>query len=181
MAYCSRCGAKIQEGVKFCPSCGTQIAENISQTNHTTHSHDMSDMGRLIVSTKIGAKMKTVLTVCCIFMFLIGIFMIFSIDILQKALDSTLGGLLLGLIPGCLCACYPFLVIIGHKSYCDVHENGIIGMTGLSLSNPNTPMQKFSITYDEIINITESSRTLLIYTQYTTCLLYTYLFSPIYL
>lgn len=167
MAYCSRCGTKIEENTKFCPSCGTQIIENVNQTSHAIHSHD-SDMGKLIVSTKIGAKMKAVLAVCCIIEFLLGIFMIFSIGILQKALDSTLGGLFLGLIPGTLCVCYPVWVIIGHKSYCAVHENGIIGMTGLNLSKLNAPMQKFSVTYDEIINITESSRALLIYTQYTT-------------
>ncbi len=168
MSYCSSCGVKIEDGAKFCPSCGTQINEVKNQTHHATYSHDMSDMGKLIVSTKVGAKTKSILVVCCVIEFIMGIFMISSIGILQEALDSPLGGLLLGLMPGGLCLCYPFLVILGQKSYCEVHENGVVGMTGLSLSNPNAPMQKFSLAYNEIINITESSRTLLIYTQYAT-------------
>ena len=166
MAYCGQCGTKIEEGTKFCPSCGSKINEIKNQGNHTNHPQNVSNLGRLVVSTKIGKKMKSMLTVCCIVEILIGICMIFSISILQEALDSTLGGLLLGLIPGCLWLCSPFSVILGHKSYCDVHENGVSGMTALNLNNPNAPMQKFSIAYDEIINVTESTKTLIIYTQY---------------
>ena len=168
MAYCSRCGAKMEDGATFCPSCGTQVNAVNKQTNPATYSHNMSDMGELIVSTKIGAKMKSVLTVCCVFEVILGIFMFCSIGILQKIFDSSFGGFMLGFILGCSALFYPVFIIIGHRSYCDVHENGVVGMTGLSLSNPNAPMQKFSIAYSEITNITESAKTLIIYTQYAT-------------
>ena len=165
MAYCSRCGAKIEERVKFCPSCGAQMNEVKSQTNITPCPHDM---GKLLVTTKIGVKMKSILIICCVIECIIGLFMICSIGILQDILDDTLGGLLFGLIPGVLCLASPFFIIIGHKSYCDVYENGVAGVTGLSVNNPNAPMQRFCISYSEIMNITESSRALLIYTQYAT-------------
>lgn len=140
MAYCGKCGAKLEEGTKFCPSCGTKIDEIKNQCNHTNHLHNVSDMGRLIVSTKVGNRIKSILLICCIVEFLIGIFMLSSIEILQISLNSELGGLLFGLIVGGLCLSHPFLIILGHRSCCNVYENGVEGMTGLSLSNLNAPM-----------------------------------------
>lgn len=66
-------------------------------------------------------------------------------------------------------ACFNLIVVfLGSKSYCDVYEYAVEGMTALSRTNPNSPMQHFEIQYQDIANITESGKMLCIYTQYTT-------------
>lgn len=56
----------------------------------------------------------------------------------------------------------------GSKSFCDVYENVVVGKTGLSYRDPKAPMQDFEISFQEIMNVTESGKTLLIYTEYAT-------------
>ena len=58
--------------------------------------------------------------------------------------------------------------VIGSRSYCDVYENSVVGMTALSMNRPNMPMQKFAINYSEINNVTEAGKTICIYTAYAT-------------
>ena len=36
MAFCNQCGKELNEGVKFCGSCGTPVAPGASQTTETT-------------------------------------------------------------------------------------------------------------------------------------------------
>lgn len=57
---------------------------------------------------------------------------------------------------------------LGGRSYCDVGENGVAGMTALSRNQPNMPMQKFSVRYSEISNVTESGKIICIYTPHAT-------------
>lgn len=57
---------------------------------------------------------------------------------------------------------------LGSRSYCDVYENSVVGMTALSMNQPNMPMQKFAINYSEINNVTETGKTICIYTVYAT-------------
>lgn len=49
-----------------------------------------------------------------------------------------------------------------------VYENSVVGMTALSMNQPNMPMQKFAINYSEINNVTETGKTICIYTVYAT-------------
>lgn len=47
MAYCGKCGTKVDEGVKFCPSCGNPMeapaSEQQAQTQQNTAQTDFSD------------------------------------------------------------------------------------------------------------------------------------------
>lgn len=36
MAFCGKCGQKVEEGVKFCPACGTPLQTNVAQPTHET-------------------------------------------------------------------------------------------------------------------------------------------------
>lgn len=36
MAFCGKCGQKVEEGVKFCPACGTPLQTNAAQPTHET-------------------------------------------------------------------------------------------------------------------------------------------------
>lgn len=36
MAFCGKCGQKVEEGVKFCPACGTPLQINVAQPIHET-------------------------------------------------------------------------------------------------------------------------------------------------
>ena len=46
--------------------------------------------------------------------------------------------------------------------------NDTRSMTALSMNRPNMPMQKFAINYSEINNVTETGKTICIYTAYAT-------------
>lgn len=39
MAFCSKCGAQVTEGVRFCPSCGNDLQQNMYQTNMNQNSY----------------------------------------------------------------------------------------------------------------------------------------------
>ena len=54
----------------------------------------------------------------------------------------------------------------GFKSYCDVYENVIAGISGKSANKNAAPQQNFELSYADIVNATESSKTIFIYTVY---------------
>lgn len=58
-----------------------------------------------------------------------------------------------------------FFSLFKCESYCNVHENGVVGTTVLGVSK--RPID-FNIGYDEILNVTDSGQSLLIYAQYAT-------------
>lgn len=58
------------------------------------------------------------------------------------------------------------VTFLGSKSFCDVYENGVVGKTALSRNQPNTPMQAFDLSYEEIKNVSEAGKSLIIYTNY---------------
>ncbi len=37
MAFCGKCGTKVEDGVKFCPSCGAEVAPATQQANNATN------------------------------------------------------------------------------------------------------------------------------------------------
>lgn len=172
MSFCAKCGAKIEDGQKSCPSCGTEIGVNQTYHQATKQKLDANSMGKLLISTKTGTGMKTFQTVCCVLEVIIGIVLFCSIGFLKTVFEEMLDigavGVIVGILGGFSCLFSPVFVIIGNRSHCNVYENGVAGITGLSLSHPNTPMQSFCISYDEIVNVTESSKTIIIYTKYCT-------------
>lgn len=132
----------------------------------------VEEKGNLLVSTKIGAGMKGAQIGASIVMLVIGLFLALNFKIFgmmgEDILNSRAIGVILGVVSVTIMFVEPVLAMIGRKSYCEVYEKSVVGITGLSLSHPNTPMQKFHITYEEIINVTESAKTLCIYTSYAT-------------
>lgn len=57
-------------------------------------------------------------------------------------------------------------VWLGKKSYVAAYENRVVGTTALSLSDAKAPMQNFELHYEEIVNVSESGKTITIYTAY---------------
>lgn len=132
----------------------------------------MENRGKLLISTKTKAGRKTLLTVCSVIMLIMGTFIAFNFNLFRElgkeVLDNATIGVIIGLVAVVYLFLYPVITMIGNRSYCEIYENAVVGMTSLSLSQPNMPMQKFEITYDEIMNTTEAGKTLHIYTQYAT-------------
>lgn len=127
----------------------------------------MSTRGSLLVSTKSAAAgRKTIITVCSVLFILLGIVFLFL-----PWVDIT-GNAIFGYIVSAICICYGVfnlvVAFLGGKSYCSVYENAVVGMTCLSKNNPNAPMQNFELRYDEIMNVTNTGKNILIYTQYAT-------------
>lgn len=132
----------------------------------------MENRGKLLVSTKTSAGIKIFQLVSCIFSLILFLFFAFNFQLFRRMGADILGnatfGTILWFVMIMLFLLEPIICIMGNRSYCDIYENSIIGVTALSFSHPNTPMQKFDITYNEIINVTESGKTLCIYTAYAT-------------
>lgn len=120
----------------------------------------MSTKGNLLVSTKTNTTArKTVVIVGCMIYFILGI-IVFSLTPSGETFGYVLGGLCIG-----YAIFYLLLGLSNLKSYCEVYENAVVGTTTMGLT---TPVQNFEIRYDEIMNVTESGKSIQIYTQYTT-------------
>lgn len=131
----------------------------------------MKDCGNLLVTTKSNASgRKALLCILCPLLILTGIFIIANSDVFYELSHKHYH--LIAFISGGLLIVYAsyllIVVFLGSRSYCDVYEYSVIGMTGLSRNQPNMPMQKFDISYHEINNVTETGHTICIYTSYAT-------------
>lgn len=126
--------------------------------------------GKLIVSTRSAAAgRKTAILVSSVFLYLLAIVMLFCEEAFTEALGRGTGEIVWIVAIAFLIGWPTFQLVtafMGSRSYCDVYEHGVAGTTGLSAANPNSPMQNFELGYDEIVNVTESGKTLFIYTQY---------------
>lgn len=131
----------------------------------------MENKGKLLVTTQASKNRKIIFGVFSIMMLLLAILFIINFEIFREMgndlFDNSTIGIILGIFLILSFIMYPVIGFIGFKSYCNVYENSVTGMTGLSISHPNEPMQKFDINYNEIINVTESGKTIFIHTQYT--------------
>lgn len=133
--------------------------------------------GKLLVSTKsMAAGRKAVVGVCSALLMLFGIVGLTFVDLFPRIARNLFGNASLSwvIVMFIVIGFFVFPIIelvilfLGSKSYCDVYENAVVGTTSMSVNNPKAPMQNFEITYDEIQNVTESGKALIIYTQYTT-------------
>lgn len=162
--FCGKCGAQNLENATFCKECGAPL-------NSTSSISTGSDMGELLVSTKTGAAgRKVLLCVLCPLLILLGIFIMAAPEAFYelshqhyRLIAILIGSVLIGYALFCLITTF-----LGSRSYCDVYENSVVGMTTLSMNQPNMPMQKFAINYSEINNVTETGKTICIYTVYAT-------------
>lgn len=152
--FCGKYGAQNLENATFCKECGAPL-------NSTSSISTGSDMGELLVSTKTGAAgRKVLLCVLCPLLILLGIFIMATPEAFYelshqhyRLIAILIGSVLIGYALFCLITTF-----LGSRSYCDVYENSVVGMTTLSMNQPNMPMQKFAINYSEINNVTELER-----------------------
>ncbi len=138
----------------------------------------MKDMGKLIVSTKaVAAGRKIYIFVFSSIMILFGVIGILNpemhkgafleafIDIFgvrsAEIFPFVASAIFIGAGAYALIASYT-----GFKSYCDVYENGVVGTSGKSANKNAAPQQNFELSYADIVNATESGKTIFIYTVY---------------
>lgn len=131
----------------------------------------MKDRGNLLVTTKSGAAgRKTFICIACSLLILVGIFIMANPRAFYELSHAHYR--LIAIVLGMGMIAYDaYLLLVtfwGSRSYCEVYEYTIVGMTALSRNQPNMPMQKFDISYADIHNVTESGRMILIYTPYAT-------------
>lgn len=129
---------------------------------------------KLIVSTKsTNSGMKTAKIVSNGLLILIGCILLFSgiLDDLAHEFfgSSSSSWLLYILILACSILFPVFSMIVSLSnlnSYCDVYEKSVSGKTGMSFTDTKAPVQTFELSYNEIVNVTESGKNIIIYTQY---------------
>lgn len=51
MSYCKKCGAEIQDGVKFCPSCGTATDEATGETSGKSFADSVANLNNTADTT----------------------------------------------------------------------------------------------------------------------------------
>ncbi len=132
----------------------------------------MGDKGKLIISTKaaVGATGRTLF--CSIVG--VGIILMGLFGLLDERMETAFGygtrgeliryGLCVVLIGGG--GYMIFNSFKGFKSYCAVYEKGVVGITGVSANKNAVPQQNFELAYSDIVNVTESGKTIYIYTNY---------------
>ncbi len=135
----------------------------------------MNNMGKLIVSTKAAAAgRKIYLFIVDAIVILVGIMGLLDSEIFVDAFADMLGNRSTGMFfHYSLCifligfGAYMFIAsYFGFKSYCDVYENGVVGISGMSANKNAAPQQSFELSYNDIVNATESGKTIFIYTTY---------------
>lgn len=72
MAFCGKCGAKIDEGVKFCPSCGAMVSEKGSVQK------EVKEESRLIYESK-GRGKSSLIIIAVSILFIVFAFVFWSI------------------------------------------------------------------------------------------------------
>jgi len=131
--------------------------------------------GKLLVSTKSSASGRKILgLILSALLILIGIFALSDYSAILRMSRNLFGSSSFSrTITIFFCVVffgYPCFMMsvcfLEGKSYCDVYEKAVVGTTSLSINNPKAPMQNFDIGYNEIMNVTESGKTIYIYTQY---------------
>lgn len=124
------------------------------------------EKGSLIVSTKKAqTKRLTLVGICGVIMIGFGLLCIIFSDIF----DEVFGSAVVAYVVGIAMIAYPayqFLVIwLGQKSYVEVYENCIEGITALS---GKSNMEQFQLQYPDILNVSASKYRISIHTQYAT-------------
>lgn len=137
----------------------------------------MDAKGKLIVSTKSaagGQKMISIIFSAVLILF--GCLILFNSEMTHRMArdflgDASMSGLIT-VIVAVLFFAFPLYYLynsfVSARSYCDVYENGVTGVAGKVKGQKNLSMESFDISYDEIINVTDSKKVISIYTKYTT-------------
>ncbi len=131
----------------------------------------MDDKGKLIISTKSAAAgRKTVVTICGGFLLALGLLGLLMGGELSQAFGRGSTGkiiyyglclILIGYGASSLITCF-----LGGRSYCEVYERAVVGMTCLSTRDRNAPMQRIDLPFSDIVNVTEAGKTIILYTNH---------------
>lgn len=125
---------------------------------------------RLLVSTKVSSGRKLLLGVCTFILFIFALFVLFNFKLIgqmgRELFNNSTATQLLFAVALVFMFALPVVSLLGCRSYCNVYETCVAGITALSVNHPNKPMQEFEIRYDEIRRVVLSGRTITLYTQY---------------
>ncbi len=127
------------------------------------------EKGKLLVTTKAGcAGRMIVLGISSAIMICLGIFCLSVPEAFEDLsrdnyqIISTILGI--GMIAYAAFMCVAGW--LGKKSYVAAYEKRVVGTTALSWADTKAPMQNFELRYEEIVNVSESGKTITIYTAY---------------
>ncbi len=130
----------------------------------------MENKGKLLVSTQAASGRKIAVAVLSVFMFILGIFYVSHFDVFREMgkdiLDSKELGNIIGIAFTLFFFLYPLLASMRFYSYCNVYESGVCGVTALNIFRPNNAMKKFDVAYNEILNVSDTGKSLILHTQY---------------
>lgn len=135
----------------------------------------MEDYGDLIVSTKaMAVGRKVYIYVVSAFLILLGFVCFISGPVFEEMAGDlfhrpSMGAVLQFGLAAVSIGFGAFMLIgsfLGFKSYCDVYERGVKGTTGMSANKNAAPQQNFQLSYRDILNVTESGKTIFLYTNH---------------
>ncbi len=133
----------------------------------------MEDKGELIISTKaVAVGQKGIMIAAGALMILLGMFMGVDKRVTSSIASGTQEELIHYAVISLLFGAGGYVIYAAFKrfkSYCAVYEKGVVGITGMaemSGAKKGAPQQDFELAYSDIVNVTESDKTILIYTNY---------------
>lgn len=133
--------------------------------------------GNLVVSTRsaMAGRKVIVLIAAAVFVFLGGFFLANEELAYEIAWDLfrnlSMGDFIYIGIP-LFCFAYAAIALIRvfklSKSYVEVYENGVVGITEMDRKDSSQPMQHFELKYSDIVNISETNKGIQLFTAYGT-------------
>lgn len=135
----------------------------------------METRGKLLASTKSqAAGRKAVILVSSIILYALAVLLLVNqdgfADMGRDLFHSVKTGQMVGWIAVCFLIAWPTFQLImagkGSKSYCEVYEGGVEGITCLNASKPDVSMQRFELSYHQILNVTATAKTIVIHTDH---------------
>lgn len=129
----------------------------------------MNNRGNLLVSTRSGAAgRKLTICICGAILAIAGIIILLTPEAFRalSRRNYHLISLVCGVAAIAVAAYFILVAFLGGRSYCEVYENAVTGMTALSRNQPNVPMQNFEVKYADIHNVTDAGKRICIYTPY---------------
>ena len=138
---------------------------------------ESSSKGKLLASTRsatLGRKVS-ILVIAAILLFF-SFYLMANEKLMYEMARDLLGNVFLGnllrfFLPMFFVAYAAYGVIVVFlrgKSYVDVYERVIEGVTEYDLKNSSGSLQKFSIRSDELTNVSEAKNSIQIFTSYAT-------------
>lgn len=120
--------------------------------------------GKLLVSTKSqAAGRKAFILVWSMILYALAIFLLLNMEVFagKQLLGWFSVVFLLALPTFCL-----VMTVRSSKSYCEVYETAVVGVTCPQKAQLDAPMQSFELPYPQIMNVTESSKSLTLHTSH---------------